>query len=34
MRSSPFTDPFTLESRAGREVGGVPDLVEQVRQVG
>jgi len=29
-----FTDPFTLESWAGREVGGVPDLVEQVRQVG
>jgi hypothetical protein len=28
------TDPFTLESRAGREVGGLPDLVEQVLQVG
>jgi 5,10-methylenetetrahydromethanopterin reductase len=29
-----FTDPFTLESWAGREVEGVPDLVEQVRLVG
>ena len=29
-----FTDPFTLDSRARRELGGLPDLVEQVRQVG
>jgi hypothetical protein len=28
-----FTDPFTLESWAGREVEGLPDLVEQVRLV-
>jgi hypothetical protein len=26
-----FTDPFALESCARREVGGLPDLVEQVR---
>jgi 5,10-methylenetetrahydromethanopterin reductase len=29
-----FADPFTLESWAGREVKGLPDLVEQVRLVG
>jgi hypothetical protein len=29
-----LADPFTLESRARREVGGLRDLVEQVRQVG
>jgi 5,10-methylenetetrahydromethanopterin reductase len=29
-----LTDPFTLESWAGREVEGLPDLVEQVRLVG
>ena len=25
-----LTDPFALDSRAGRELGGLPDLVEQV----
>jgi hypothetical protein len=29
-----FTDPFTLESWAGRKVEGLPGLVEQVRLVG
>jgi hypothetical protein len=29
-----LTDPFTLDSRARREVGGLPGLVEQVPQVG
>jgi hypothetical protein len=29
-----LTGPFTLDSRARREAGGLPDLVEQVRQVG
>jgi hypothetical protein len=29
-----FTDPFTLNAWAGREVAGLPDLVEQVRLFG
>jgi 5,10-methylenetetrahydromethanopterin reductase len=29
-----FTDPFTLKAWAGIEVGGLPDLGEQVRLVG
>jgi hypothetical protein len=29
-----FADPFTLGSWAGREVGGLPSLIEQVRLVG
>ena len=29
-----FADPFTLNTRAGLEVPGLPDLVEQVRPVG
>jgi 5,10-methylenetetrahydromethanopterin reductase len=29
-----FADPFTLESWAGREVAGLPNLIEQVRLVG
>lgn len=29
-----FTDPFTLNAWAGREISGLPDLNEQVRLFG